>query len=176
MAQKKRPGAPRKYKTARALETAVGRYWASISYQKPVIISTPTGEVDEHGNVKHVTKMLTEDEDGRLRVDGLGKPKTMVEYIEEPSVAGLCLYLGIVKDTWAEYAKSEDLGPVCARFKLRVENYLLSKLDGNKVKTVQGIIFNLKNNYGYQEKCEVENKGDMAVKIELEGDISVLAE
>lgn len=173
---KKRAGAPRKFKTARALEKAVEEYWASISYQKPVIISTPTGEVDEHGNVKYVTKMLTEDEDGRIRVDGIGRPKTMVEYLEEPSVAGLCLRLGIVKDTWAEYSRSENLGPVCARFKLRTESYLLSKLDGNRVRTVQGIIFNLKNNYGYQEKSEVENKGGVSMKIELEGAVEELAE
>lgn len=176
MAQKKQPGAPRKYKSARTLEKAVQNYWKSISFEKPVIISTPTGEVDERGNVKFVTKMLTMGEDGRVRVDGLGKPRTVVEYIEEPSAAGLCLFLGISKDTWARYAESEDLGPICAKFKLRMESHLLSKLDGNSVKNVQGVIFNLKNNYGYQDRCEVENKGDVAMKIEFEGDVGVIAE
>lgn len=173
---KKRAGAERKYKTARELEGAVKNYWRSISYEKPLIISTPTGEVDERGNVKFVTKMLTEDEQGNIRVDGLGRPKTTVEYIAEPSAAALCLHLGISRETWAQYAKDEKLGPVCARFKLKMESYLLGKLDGNSVKNVQGVIFNLKNNYGYQDRCAVESKGDVSMKIEFEGEVSEMAE
>ena len=164
---KKKPGAPRKYKTAKALEKAVETYWKSISYQMPAIISTPTGEVDEKGCVKYATRMLTVDEEGRIRLDGIGAPKTVTEYLEEPSVAGLCLHLGISKDTWAEYAKLEDLGPVCERFKMRHENYLAGKLDGNKAKSVQGVIFNLKNNFGWADKTEVESKNDTTVRYEL---------
>lgn len=160
-------GAPRKYKTAKALEKAVETYWKSISYEVPAIISTPTGEVDENGRIKYATKMLVVDEEGRIRMDGIGKPKTVVEYLEEPSVAGLCLHLGISKDTWAEYAKSGDLGPVCERFKMRHENYLAGKLDGNKAKSVQGVIFNLKNNFGWVDKAEVESKNDTTVRYEL---------
>lgn len=158
MAAKKKVGAPRKYKTAAQLEKAVQAYWKSISYEQPAIISTPTGEVDENGHVKYVTKMLTEDEDGHIRLDGIGRPKTITQYLEEPSVAGLCLHLDISKDTWAEYAKRADLGLVCARFKMRHESYLAGQLNGNKVKSVQGVMFNLKNNFGWKDKVEVDQK------------------
>lgn len=172
----KKRGAPRKYKTARSLEKAVENYWKSISYEMPAIISTPTGEVDEKGNVKYVTKMLTVDEEGCIRLDGIGKPKTVVEYLEEPSVAGLCLHLGIVKDTWESYAKTDDLGPVCERFKLRHENYLAGKLDGNKVKNVQGVMFNLKNNFGWADKVETKNNNDTTVHFKLADELGEISE
>lgn len=173
---KKRPGAPRKYKNAKQLEMAVEKYWKSISYEQPAIISTPTGEVDENGCVKYRTLMLTEDEDGRIRLDGLGKPKTVTKYLQPPSVLGLCLHIGIVKSTWEEYAKTEDLGPVCARFKMRSEQYKLSRLDDPSVKTVQGIMFDLENNYGYKRNGKVEGTSDATLKIEMLGAAKGLAE
>lgn len=169
-----KPGRPKKYGTAKALTQAVDAYWNSISYEEPAVISTPTGEVGENGQVKYATKMLTMNEDGSVNWDGTGKPKTVTKYLEPPSLPGLCLFLGISKTTWAEYAKDEKLAPVCERFKLRLEQYLEGRLNSEKGKNVQGIMFNLKNNFGWSEKDHVEHSG--GVQIEMAPDVGDLAE
>ncbi len=168
------PGRPKNYETAKALQQGVDAYWNSISYEMPVVISTPTGEVGENGDIKYATKMLTMNEDGSINLDGTGKPKTVTEFLAPPSVAGLCVFLGISKDTWAEYAKDAKTAPVCARFKLRLEGYLVARLEGDKGKSVQGVIFNLKNNFGWADK--VEHSGDGSLRIAMAPETGGLAE
>ena len=148
-------GRPRKYKTAAALRKAVDAYWNSISYQEPAMVRTPTGHVDENGRPEYVMKMLTMNEDGSVSMDGTGKPKTVTRFLEPPSAANLCLFLGVSRDTWAGYAKDKAMGPVCEEFRMRHEAYLVGRLEGEKGKSVQGVIFNLKNNFGWKDKCDV---------------------
>jgi len=140
-------GRPKKYRTEQELEKAVERYFASISYQEPVVVTMATGYTDPSGNAETVRRMLT---DGP---EGTGCPVTVTKYIEEPSVAALCLYLGISKDTWAEYGKDEKLHPVTERTKVRMEAHLVDQLARGK--HVQGVMFNLKNNYGWNERVNV---------------------
>lgn len=138
-------GRPKKYGSSKALEAAVDAYFNSISYRVPVVITTATGEVDEAGNAVVVTKMLREGQ------DGCGAPVTRREYLEPPSVAALCLYLGISRDTWAEYGRSTVMAAAVERTRARLEAYLVGQLEGRHV---QGVIFNLKNNYGWKDKQE----------------------
>ena len=139
-------GRPRKYQSAKVLREAVEAYFESISYRVPAVVSTPTGEVDDKGRVVWATKMLTE------HMDGSGKPKTLVRYLEPPTLESLCLFLGISRSTWSQYSQDEKLGPVLAWAKDRVRADLVGRLYG---KHVAGIIFNLQNNFGYQERREV---------------------
>lgn len=148
-------GREKKYTTEAQLRKAIERYWNSISYERPVVVSTPTGEVDENGNIKYKTRMLLVDETGAVSHDGTGRPLTERVFLREPSVSGLCLALGISKQTWSSYKADEALGRACEAFLLRLEDHLVDKLDGNKVKTVQGVVFNLKNNFAWRDKVDV---------------------
>lgn len=140
-------GRPRKYSSAKALRAAVDAYWASISYQVPAVVSTPTGEVDEAGAVKWKSKLLTD------KVDGTGTAKTVVKYLEPPSVPGLLLYLGIGKSTWSDYRRDEKLGPVVAYWDARYEAYLVDRLETGK--HISGVIFNLEHNFGWTRRQEI---------------------
>lgn len=143
----------KKYKTAKALEEAVDGYFRSISYRKPVIVDTPTGHVDEHGHAEVKRVML------RSGPDGTGKPVTVTEWLEPPSLAGLCLRLGISKQTWSNYAGEEKLKAVTERARLQLEEYWQGRLDG---KGGHGAEFVLKNNFGWHDrwadKVEVDQK------------------
>lgn len=147
-------GPKRKYDSPDAIRKAVDAYWDCISYQRCVVVTEPTGEVDERGNVVLVTRMLQEKNGTGGRN---GPPVTVTEYIERPSLEGLCLYMGITRDTWATYAKDEKLGEVCAWAKERVRKYLMDRLDGNH-KHIQGILFDLKNNHGMSDRMEITQK------------------
>lgn len=133
-------GRTKTYETARALETAVETYFRSISYQKPVIVDTPTGFVDEHGHAEVKRVML------RKGPDGTGAPVTVTEWLEEPSLAGLCLFIGISKTTWGKYDKDKKLNPVTERARLVLEKYWHGRLNG---KGAHGARFVLTNNFGW---------------------------
>lgn len=139
-------GRPRIYKTRAALQKAVDGYFDGISYLKPVMVLTPTGEVDAQGTPKIELRLLRE---GR---NNDGPPITALTYFEPPSMEGLCLKLGISRDTWATYGKTPELAPVVEAARLKKAAYLVGELSG---KHVQGIIFDLKNNYGWVDRQEV---------------------
>lgn len=131
-------GRPKKY-TKAGLQKAVDGYFAGIS-------RTVTAR-DEHGD---------------LMYNDAGFEIKITQYIRPPSVSGLCLYLGIDRSTWQNYGDAglcPELAGVVAQARMRMEAYLEEQLL-TREKNVQGLIFNLQNNYGWREKREVELGGE----------------
>lgn len=131
-------GRPKKY-TKKGLETAVEGYFASISHKVRVL-----------------------DEDGEAVYNDVGESIWVREYIRPPTVSGLCLYLGIDRSTWQNYADPRlhpEFRKITAYAKMRMEAYLEEQLL-TREKNVQGLIFNLQNNYGWREKRKVELGGE----------------
>lgn len=71
---------------------------------------------------------------------------------EPYTVTGLCLALDITRETLREYVKDEQFSDTIKKAKLKVENYLEKHLITDSSTT--GIIFNLKNNFGWTDKQE----------------------
>ena len=139
-------GRPRIYKTAKALRAAVERYFRFITYERDVVIYRREMGEDEEGNtiVKEIPEILT---------DSKGNPVKETVYREGPSVAALRLFIGVSKSTWAGYDDSEEMKPVVAETRDRMEAYLVGLL--NTKSSTHGVEFNLKNNYGWKDKQEV---------------------
>lgn len=78
---------------------------------------------------------------------------------EPYTITGLCLALDICRDTLSEYAKNEEFSDTIKKAKLKVENYLEKHLITDSSTT--GIIFNLKNNFGWKDKQELEHSGNI---------------
>jgi len=91
-----------------------------------------------------------------------------LKYIEETLEAekhltftGLCIELGIIRNTFYEYENGvhdtdkEEFSPLLKDLKQRCENYAESRLFGNNP---TGAIFALKN-YGWKDVSTVENTG-----------------
>lgn len=78
------------------------------------------------------------------------------------TITGIAIALDIDRKTLLNYSDKEEFFPTIKKAKLRVENYLEKRLVKNS--NVTGIIFNLKNNYDWKEKQEIEHSG----KIKLE--------
>lgn len=79
---------------------------------------------------------------------------------KEPyTITGLCIALDITRETLKEYLKKEAFSDTIKKSKLRVENYLEKHLitDGSTT----GIIFNLKNNFGWSDKQQIEHSGNV---------------
>lgn len=78
---------------------------------------------------------------------------------EPYTVTGLCLSLDICRDTLLEYSKDKRFSDTIKKAKLKVENYLEKHLITNNSTT--GIIFNLKNNFGWTDKQQLEHSGNI---------------
>lgn len=138
-------GRPRKYATATAFQNAVNRYFLRTSRVVGVTEQVPTGRFDQHGH------MICEE---RTVKNQLGETATRVEYLQKPSVAAICTEIGISRDTWNEYERREGYDAVCAAAKLEIERYLVERLGSGKGDS--GVMFNLKQNYGWKDRMEVE--------------------
>jgi len=79
---------------------------------------------------------------------------------KEPyTITGLALALDLDRKSINNYAKDSEFFPTIKKAKLKVENYLEKRLINDSSAT--GIIFNLKNNYGWSDKQEIQHSGNI---------------
>ena len=78
---------------------------------------------------------------------------------EPYTVTGLCLALDITRETLNQYLKNIEFSDTIKKAKLKVENYLEKRLITDTSTT--GIIFNLKNNFGWTDKQQLEHSGSI---------------
>lgn len=136
-------GRPRRYSPA-AFRRGVNKYFASISRIKTLKEKVWDG-TDENGKDIYHWETIK---------NALDEDATAVEYLQKPSIAGLCSFLHMHRDTFNEYSRHEDYADICAAAKNEIESYLCSQLGSGKGDS--GIIFNLTHNYGWKSKVEIE--------------------
>ena len=120
------------YKTERALQAKVEEYFSSISRTVPLL-----------------------EADGQTIKNDAGEDILRTEYLRPPTVSGLCLFLNITRRTWENYQKDAELHSITEIARAKMEAYLEEELLSRR-KGIQGVIFNLQNNYGWREKKEIE--------------------
>lgn len=82
--------------------------------------------------------------------------QTCIEKDIKPGMAGLCLALGISRQTWSMWGlgKSREYSDIVERTRLIMESILEQYMFENKINYVTGIFF-AKNHFGYTDKSEV---------------------
>lgn len=143
-------GAPKKY-NAKQLESAVKRYFRSISREVEVTEKKPTGERDKMGHVIYEDVVV---------LNALGKPVKVTEYLVPPTVGGLAEFLGIHRDTWNDYCDHEkhpEFSDTTTYAQGRMHAYLERESLIRQGKDLKGVLFNLENNFGYKERMELTN-------------------
>ena len=123
-------GRPRKY-TAERLTECMTKYFNSICYLE-----------------------IVKDEKGVPLLDLDGNEAKRIAYISPPSVLGMCLFLEIDRDTLSEYQKLDGFTAPIKAAKAKCERYLADQL--HRSTQVAGIIFTLKNNFGWQDVQVIE--------------------
>jgi len=143
-------GRPKAFESEKQLEELIEEYFRSCHI--PVMS-------------KRVTKEAQEKLDsGELQSDDL-KPEHKEPYqmlnengellftqIEPYTTTGLCIALDIDRETLLNYGKDDKFFGTVKRAKLVIHNYAEKELF--RQKNVVGVIFNLKNNHGWQDKQE----------------------
>lgn len=82
-----------------------------------------------------------------------------------PTVSGLALKLGMTRQSLINYEAKDEFFATIKKAKTRIEVALEQKLYGQ---TVTGLIFNLKNNFGWKDKSEQELSGPNGGPIKTE--------
>ena len=137
--------------TPKQVENGINRYFKSITITKLVFDNIETGK---DGEGKPIFKKIP-------RLNNLGKQLKYTEFTEHPSMTKLAHYLGIHRDTLLNYSKDSEYFGSVKKGKEIIESYLEDRLFGNNV---TGVIFNLKNNYGWEDR----SKHDISVDKSLE--------
>lgn len=81
-----------------------------------------------------------------------------------PTISGLALALGFKnRRSITDYKDNKEFSHTIKKARLYVESYLENQLYSG---SVAGVIFNLKNNFGWKDKTEVDTKtdGELTIK------------
>lgn len=142
-------GRPLKFKTAAELQKKVDAYFK---------------DCDPH--VEKVTEYVeARDKDGNLKKDknGLNYLVRVTHNVKTQQVpytiTGLAHALGTTRETLLDYEDRDEFSDTIKKAKLRCENFAEMQLFSN---SPTGTIFNLKNNYGWRDKTELD--GNLNVK------------
>lgn len=120
------PGRQRAYETAEALQEAVDRYFASITYEK-----------------------IVKGDDGEAIYNAAGEPVKRIAFAVPPTNESLCLYIGIGRATWFRYRQDEVLGEVCREADLKVRAWRTEEVSTRD--RTQGLQFLLSNDSGMSD-------------------------
>ena len=90
---------------------------------------------------------------------------TCEEDKKPPTVSGLAYHLDIDRKTITNYENRDEFFPTIKRAKTRIEAFLEERLYQGQC---TGVIFNLKNNYKWQDKFEGKLTGDSDEPIQLQ--------
>lgn len=87
------------------------------------------------------------------------------------TITGLALALDTTRRTLLDYEEKDEFSHTVKKAKLRCENYAEENLFTSK--NTAGIIFNMKNNYDWRDKQEIDqnSKVDAAITVKLEGEL-----
>lgn len=162
-----RPGRPKEL-SATSFRNGVERYFAAICSEEELTRDVLDEYVDIDGRI--IQRMDNNGHAIKKRVKVLnihGEPIKVLVWQTTPSIAALCLFLGIEKTTFSRYAKMEASNCVsqedaqiyratAAWARACMEAYLEEQLSG---KGYRGAMFNLQENYGWKQKTEVTVRG-----------------
>jgi GTPase SAR1 family protein len=134
-------GRPRKYECVEDLQKEIQYYFDSITRDTKAVrmeedeINDTVIEVPVYNNA--------------------GEQVIHTEFIKQPSVVGLCLFINISRETFSQYEKLEEFSDTIHEAKRIIVEQKLEMLP--IMKNPRGLMFDLSANYGMHEKTEVKS-------------------
>ncbi len=161
---KNKGGRPLKFKNVKDLQSKIDAYFAECD---PHIISVdfleyPEIEIEEDLEAQPHGGALKR----RKKIDYEGEPTVKTKKIlssQTPyTITGLALALDTTRETLLDYEARDRFSDTIKRAKLKIQNYNEIQLYGNNV---AGVIFNLKNNYDWKDRTQVEEESKQTVTV-----------
>lgn len=145
-------GRPPKYKTVQEIQAAIDAYFASCF--EPVMQRQLKADaaLREAGKPKHEKQYTVDDYEWIQQTDWAGEP--IYRQVLPFTICGLALSLGMTREGLRDYGNKDKFADTIKKAKLIIQEYTERQLF--KPQVAAGVIFNLKNNYGWSDKQEVE--------------------
>jgi hypothetical protein len=115
----------------------------------------PNGRPLLFGTVEDMKKKIDEYFNSCYRVVEDDKGNKNTENIRPLTITGLALALDTNRETLLNYGNKEEFFDTVRAAKLKIQNFAEENLFTNR--NASGIIFNLKNNYGWADRIETDN-------------------
>lgn len=163
MSKKNKVGRPKKFKTVKSLENKINDYFDSITIDVPLTTKKAIGYKDKDKKIPMFEEIPI--------LNNKGEQVIETKYFEHPSVGGMCKYLNIVRNTLLDYEKDAKFSDTVKMAKNRIEEYLENEL--YREKGHAGLIFNLKNNFGWVDKQEVDQNINANVDANVKKDVDL---
>jgi hypothetical protein len=93
----------------------------------------------------------------------------MKDQVKPFTITGLALYLETSRQTLLNYEDKDEYFDTIRAAKTKIESFVEESLWKPKIAT--GVMFNLKNNFGWVDKSEVDSNVNMKYGIKLPGDL-----
>jgi hypothetical protein len=85
------------------------------------------------------------------------KRKRNKERLKPVTITGMCDYMDILTETWCDYSKKQEYVQSIKKAKQKIETFVVEGLLNNTLNPI-GAIFNLKNNFGWVDRIELQAK------------------
>lgn len=135
------------------LEAKIKEYFDSISISKPRTRTNTNPDKDVDDDFKEPI------------LNNLWEQIIDTEWASIPSILWACEYLWMHRDTWNEYSWIPCFSDTIKNAKQRIEKFNSEQL--YRKEQVTGIIFNLKNNFNWVDKQEIDQKTDGTLTIKI---------
>lgn len=147
-------GRPKSFNTVEELEEAIERYFRSCwePVMRTVLYPNIKAQID-NGTMKR-EDLKSEHYYTEQAVDANDQP--VFRQVEPYMITGLALELNLDRRTLINYSRDSKFFPAIKKAKTIIEDYTSRELFRSS--NVTGIIFNLKNNWGWKDKKEIESK------------------
>lgn len=135
---------PLKFKDAKALQKAIDAYFAEC------IVDDWEDVPARDKNGKHIL-----DEKGKWKM----KPVRVKRVVQPITISGLAVALDTSRETLLDYEEKDDFSDTIKKAKEQIKSWTEGKLFGGCHPS--GVIFNLKNNWGFKDEQKVEHSGEL---------------
>ena len=150
MAEKNREGRPLKFRSVAKLQLKIDEYFESCFEE----VWREVAVYNENQEVVGTKWIALLDRFGNIRKEQT-RPFT---------VSGLALFLGTNRQTLLDYQDKVEFADTITRAKTKIENYTEEQLFDKNARNINGIQFNLNNNYRrWTNKQEMEHSGNLVI-------------
>jgi hypothetical protein len=150
-------GRPKLFNTPEEMADRIDNYFNSITITKPCWNNVIIGYEDEEKRVPIYKQEPI--------LNNNGEQITKDTYFEHPSVIALAHYLEMDRRSLLNYEKDPLFFPTIKKAKEKIELYLEYELYRGQGQ-VAGIVFNLKNNFDWKDKQEIDQNINLNSKLE----------
>lgn len=144
---------PPKFKTPEEMQEKIEDYFKCITLDKPDTYQERVWE--ELDLTDPEWKRMKWVYETREKLNNAWKPIIDTEWLEIPSILWLCIHIWLHRKNLIEYEKKDEFRNTIKAAKVIIERYNADQL--HREKQVTWIIFNLKNNFDWKDKTEVDN-------------------